>query len=160
MRRRWLFTSFATIQKYYCYAPRQHLLQCLCFRLHQGPANFSSFEYLCFSTNFSSFEYLCFWANFSPVEYLCFSFLLIFKFIVIYYTRVKTEKKNYIIIKIEKFSLCFIICFDTQSTVTLIRNYNAMTSEFWTKESVTKCLWEILKEIFVTVESRVKMICI
>ena len=34
-------------------------------------------------------------ANFSLFEYLCFSFLLIFRFILIQYTRVKTEKQLY-----------------------------------------------------------------
>ena len=37
-------------------------------------------------------------ANFSSFEYLCFLFLLIFRFILIYNTRVQTEN-NYIIIK-------------------------------------------------------------
>ena len=47
-------------------------------------------------------------ASFSSFEYLCFSFLLIFRFILIQYRRVKT-KNNYIIIKIEKFQLCLTI---------------------------------------------------
>ena len=34
-------------------------------------------------------------ANFSSFEYLCFSFLLIFRFILIQHTRVKTEKQLY-----------------------------------------------------------------
>ena len=34
-------------------------------------------------------------ANFSSFEYLCFLFLLIFRFILIYYSRVRTEKQSY-----------------------------------------------------------------
>ena len=74
-------------------------------------------------------------ANFSSFQYLCFSFLLIFRFILIYYTGVKTEK-NYIIIKIEKFQLCF----DTikNSHVLSIRNYNAVTSEIQTRRNIER----------------------
>ena len=51
------------------------------------------------------------------------------------------------------YALLFVLI--QQNTVTFfsysIRNYNAMTSEIWTKDNVTKMLGEILKGFFVTV---------
>ena len=52
-------------------------------------------------------------ANFSSLKYLCFSFLLVFEF-----------KNNDIIIKIEKFQLCFIIYFDTTNHSHLLFLFN------------------------------------
>ena len=50
--------------------------------------------------------------NFSLFDYLCFSFLLIFDSFL-FGTQDWKQKKNYVIIKIEKFQFSFVICCDT-----------------------------------------------
>ena len=55
--------------------------------------------------------------NFSSFEYLCFLFLLPFPFILIWCTRVKKTEKNFITNKIEKFQLCFTLCFDIKDNM-------------------------------------------
>ena len=52
-------------------------------------------------------------ANFSSLKYLYFSFLLVFQFLFSFSTKEFKQKNNYIVIKIERFQLCFIICIDT-----------------------------------------------
>ena len=75
------------VQKCYCHPPGQYLLERLCFGLHQVPT------FLRLSTCVFRF----YW------------FLDLFLFS----TQELKQKNNYIIIKIEKFQLCVIICFDT-----------------------------------------------
>ena len=97
-------------------------------------ANFSSFE-SCVSTNFSIHSYLV-------------------------HSRVKAEN-NYIITKIEKFQLCFIICFATTNHSHIfsysIINCNAMTSETQTKDNLRrKILGKKFKGFFITVHPHIK----
>ena len=69
--------------------------------------------------------------KFSLFEHLCFLFLLIFQFIFIQDTRVKTEKQLYYT-KIENFQLCFIFCFDTtnHSYIFFLFNQQLQCSDF------------------------------
>ena len=86
-RRLFIHKSFVTIQKCCCYSLGQKLLERLSFRLHQAP----------------------FFLRLSTFDFHFFSFFDSFLFC----TYAQKKKNNYIVIKIEKFQLCFTICFGT-----------------------------------------------
>ena len=95
--------------------------------------------------------------NFSSLKYLCFSFLLVFLSIHSYLVQKSLSKNNYIIIKTEKFQLCFdtksidLFWYNKSQSRFFLFNYKLQCNDFENLNQrwyVTKIFRRIIERVF------------